>query len=299
MSYQCRTCHYETNHKHHLTKHYSSEKHKRNIKRESLSACGKFFEYPKNFRRHIKDCSICQESQKAFKAKPSVGVGVGVSACVNAGAGTSVGAEVINNITIKDSPGATIITGDNNTLTKIDKLNLLLNETNMIDLETFMFNYENNPRYQLTKHETNVILENFQYNGFKALSFDLPFYLKAKCQKQLQDFKGVAVQRNQVILPIIATDCGLRSYIQKKDEEWRRTSDMTNIKKLIVITSDQIYKHHNQFLDLTTYQMNVVANTVLQNVRYDEEKIILPEYQNKNSKFIGSLEDLLKEESSD
>ena len=167
-----------------------------------------------------------------------------------------------------------VMMGDYNTLTKIEKLNLMLNETNMIDLETFIFNYKNNPKYQLTENESKILIENFQCEGYKSLGFDLPYYIRDKYQKQLKDIKGIDVKKEEVILPFISTDGGARSYLKKEPVEWKREKDIADIKRLIVITSDQIYKHHNQYLSLSNFQMNLIAKTVIQTSRYDDEKII-------------------------
>jgi hypothetical protein len=250
------------NRKNNLVRHYQSSIHKENLRGgqdKMICSCGKDFLYEKNYSRHIKTCKHTNQTETPI---------------------------VINNTMHNTGTfnNSVVMMGDYNTLTKIEKLNLMLNETNMIDLETFILNYKNNPKYQLTETESRTLMENYQFEGYKSLGFDLPYYIKDKYLKQLKDIKGVNVKKEEVILPFISTDGGARSYLKKEPSEWIREKNICDIKKLIVITSDQIYKHHNQYLSLSNFQMNLIAKTVMLTSRYDDEKFMKSEYQNKNNK---------------
>lgn len=264
MMYSCRLCKYQTSYKHHLEKHYTSKKHQEALlnKKDLIKCiCGRMFSYKRNYNRHISECSVQLKKNETIE-QPIVKKKV-----------------ITNSVTI---------TCDNNKISKIEKLNQKLNQSNMIDMETFLTNYKENTKYQLTKGESKILLENYLYGGFKTLSFDLPHYLKEKCSKQLEDLKGIHVDKTRVVLPIVATDCAFRSYIKKTPTEWKRESNLEDIKKIIIITRDQIYDHHGTFINLSSYQTNLVAKSLLQHARYDEDIIDRPEYQNKNTKQIQS-----------
>jgi hypothetical protein len=271
--YYCKVCNLEFDRKNNLVRHYKSIIHKDNLKgdqKKLICSCGKEFAYQKNYSRHIKTCD------QFIPLKPSTSTS------------TTLKNQNQNQKNIMNNTGtfnnSVVMMGDYNTLTKIEKLNLMLNETNMIDLETFILNYKNNPKYQLTANESKTLMENYQFEGYKSLGFDLPYYIRDKYQKQLKDIKGIDLKKEEVILPFISTDGGARSYLKKEPIDWKREKDIADIKRLIVITSDQIYKHHNQYLSLSNFQMNLIAKTVVQTSRYDDEKLTHPEYQLKNLK---------------
>jgi hypothetical protein len=140
----------------------------------------------------------------------------------------------------------------------------------MIDMDSFIINYKNNPSYQLTETESNDVLETYLEIGYKQLGYKLSHYLKDKCRKQVNDKFNCDLQLENTIMPLLTSDQSVRSYFERHTNSWKIVSDISNIKKLIIITSDQVYKHHNKYIKLDANEMKTVANTILKDNQYEK-----------------------------
>ena len=116
-----------------------------------------------------------------------------------------------NNNTINNN------TTNNNTIninlqTKIEKLNFYCNDT--IDMDTFIKNYETNEKYQLTKEESALLLENIDNSGINSYGNGLASFLKRKYCLQFNDITGKTEEPKNCVLPFVSSDINLRSYYE-------------------------------------------------------------------------------------
>jgi hypothetical protein len=151
--------------------------------------------------------------------------------------------KTINNNTINNN------TTNNNTIninlqTKIEKLNFYCNDT--IDMDTFIKNYETNEKYQLTKEESALLLENIDNSGINSYGNGLASFLKRKYCLQFNDITGKTEEPKNCVLPFVSSDINLRSYYEKAPDGWMLVSSNDNIMKLLNISDEQIFNHHSK-----------------------------------------------------
>jgi hypothetical protein len=175
---------------------------------------------------------------------------------------------VINNIKNINEGDKTInFNGNNNQIiSKKERLNMYFGNT--IDIDTFTENYKNNPIYQLTFEETRILLENAETCGMASYGNGLFNYLQKKYQMQVEDLLGEDVQYDKEVMPFIATDTNLRSHYEKTPQGWLPVTNTEKLKKLVVISNDQVYKHHKKFIKMTYRQKETAANTLLKRSDY-------------------------------
>lgn len=273
MKFKCYICKYTATTKANLNRHYKTLKHKNNLKlhEESnskiCSECGSYFKHASNYYRHIKVCNEDKsppERPKIIKEEsyiPTINLGEAIQ-----GNGQQIVANVIN--IVNSNINSNNVNNVNNTMAKIDNLNNLYNIHNMIDMDTFIRNYKSNPNYQLTEQESYDVLETYLEIGHKNLGYKLSHYLKDKCRQQLKDKTDLSIQLENTVLPLLSSDCSTRTHFERQINSWRLVTDISNIKKLIVITSDQVYQHHNKYINLSGSEMKTVANTILKDNQY-------------------------------
>ena len=180
----------------------------------------------------------------------------------------------------------------NNTIniSKIDFLNL--NFGNVIDIKTFIENYNND--YGLTNEQTQILLENYESDGINGCITSLVYYLKQSAIKQYKEIKGKEISIENIILPFLLSDKSLREHFEKSiNGKWDKTTMVENIKKIITITNDMIYKHHNKYINLNGTQKKRLINGVLKASGYAcLSQISVPNlYKIENSKDDGENED--------
>jgi hypothetical protein len=132
-----------------------------------------------------------------------------------------------------------------------DKLDNCLRK-DMIDLDTFIENYKNDPKYHLTKDESLVLLENSEKLGIISYGEGLYTYLKKKYCLQLETLRGEKLIYTDISLPFICKDMNMRSHYQLDKNGWKLIKTTDKIKSLINISDKQIFKHHNKFIYYTS-----------------------------------------------
>ena len=155
---------------------------------------------------------------------------------------------------------------NNNTIinnVKISKIQYLnLNFGNVIDISTFIENYKN--KYGLTTEQALTLLENYQNDGINGCISTLVYYLKQSAIKQYKELKGQDINMHDIILPFILSDKSLREHFEKSNNgKWDKTTMVENIKKIIIITNNQVYNHHNKFMNFNAAQRKRIINGVL------------------------------------
>ena len=131
-------------------------------------------------------------------------------------------------------------------ISKVQYLNV--NFGNVIDISTFIDNYKN--KYGLTNEQALTLLENYQNDGINSCISSLVHYLKKSAIQQYKDLQGKEISMNDIILPFLLSDKSLREHFEKSiNGKWDKTTMVENIKKIITITNDMIYKHHNKYIN--------------------------------------------------
>ena len=150
----------------------------------------------------------------------------------------------------------------NNNL-KISKIQFLnLNFGNVIDINTFIENYKD--KYGLNNQQTLTLLENYQSDGVNSCITTLVHYLKKSAIQQYKEIKGKEIPMEDIILPFVLSDKSLREHFEKSiNGNWDKTTMVENIKQIVNITNNQVYNHHNKFLDFTASQRKRIINGIL------------------------------------
>lgn len=167
--------------------------------------------------------------------------------------------EIQNNI----QNGQNNIQNNINLVTKKDKLNFYYKDT--VDIDTFIDKYKNDPKYQLTYHEAQVLLEILELNGYIGYGNGLSSYLKDKC---LLIFNDININNNntentQGILPFVNNDSQFRTHYEKNNTSWIVVKNDEKIKKILHAASNQLYNHHNKNPTLNSRETKSVINAIL------------------------------------
>jgi hypothetical protein len=146
---------------------------------------------------------------------------------------------------------------------KISKIQFLnLNFGKVIDINTFIENYKND--YGLTNQQAQTLLENYQSDGINGCITSLVHYLKKSAAQQYKELNGVEISTDNVILPFLLSDKSLREHFEKTiNGKWDKTTMIDNIKKIVNITNDQVYKYHKQYMAINGSQRKRIINGVL------------------------------------
>jgi hypothetical protein len=170
-----------------------------------------------------------------------------------------------NNVNIQ------INNNNNNYKTKKDKLNHYLNLKNMIDIDTFINNYQYNEKYHLTKDESQILLENSQNMGVASYGDGLFTYLKKKYALQLQDLTGDDKKYHEVILPFVCSDINLRNHYELTPNGWLLNKNNDKLKNIVTISDQQIFNHMNRFICYSAKKgKNTVINIFLRKSDYSQ-----------------------------
>lgn len=170
-----------------------------------------------------------------------------------------------NNVNIQ------INNNNNNYKTKKDKLNHYLNLKNMIDIDTFINNYQYNEKYHLTKDESQILLENSQNMGVSSYGDGLFTYLKKKYALQLQDLTGDDKKYHEVILPFVCSDINLRNHYELTPNGWLLNKNNDKLKNIVTISDQQIFNHMNRFICYSAKKgKNNVINIFLRKSDYSQ-----------------------------
>jgi hypothetical protein len=148
-----------------------------------------------------------------------------------------------------------------NILTKKDKLNTYYNKT--IDMDTFIDKYKNDPKYQLTSREAEVLLDILDFNGYIGYSNGLSTYLKNKCDLIFNDIHNNPDFEEQSILPFINNDTKHRTHYEKNKSSWVVVKNDENLKEILSISNEQLYNHHNKNAVFNSRETKMVINNLL------------------------------------
>ena len=284
--YFCEICNYTATTNNSINRHTKTKKHikllnnslindedKKNIK--ICNYCNKEFTFINNFYRHRKTCKLTYNTEKNSniiidkykiledeinKLKKEHAYQLEIEKLKK---DLEISKKEIENQNLQlqintNSNTTTIINNIN--ISKIDYLNS--NFSNVIDIETFIENYRN--KYGLTTDQTRTLLENSQNDGINGCINSLFYYLKKSALQQYKDLKGQEIEIHNVILPFLLSDKYVRDHFEKSNTgKWDKTTMIDNLKQIMTITNDQIYKHHNQFMGFNGPQKKRIINGIL------------------------------------
>jgi hypothetical protein len=283
----CKTCNYFTSSNNNLKKHFNTQKHIKlcNLDTEpfiTCKYCNKEYKHHSGLYRHTKicknnteiskkdieinDCKLEIEKLKKkneiqkIKHKKELEIKL-LKEQHKSALALKEQEYTIKNLQINNQTNCnnTII---NNTI-KVSNLDFLnSNFSNVIDIYTFIENYKN--KFGLTKEQSLTLLENYKNTGINSCIASIVYYLKKSAIEQYKELKGIDVEFENVILPFILSDKCLRDHFEKSNTGlWDKTTMIDNIRKIITITNDQIFKHHNETMFLHDSQKKRVVNGVL------------------------------------
>lgn len=135
------------------------------------------------------------------------------------------------------------------------------NMSDMIDMETFIENYKDT--YQLNKEQSRILLESYQLNGIKSYAKCLSKTLKDICEQQMLD-RNIEYP-NKIAFPLVTTDCNLRSVKIKTINGWETITGDNDLSRIIVISNDQVYRHHRSGI----YLPGSAKSTVISFIKKD------------------------------
>ena len=164
-------------------------------------------------------------------------------------------------------------------ISKVEYLNI--NFGDVIDINTFIDNYKN--QYGLTNKQTETLLDNYKNGGINSCISSLVYYLKESAIQQYKEIKGKEIAMADIILPFILTDKYIRDHFEKTiNGQWDKTTMIDNIKKIVGITDDHVYKHHNTYMYLSDAQKKKLINGVLKASGYSKlSEISIPDLYKK------------------
>jgi hypothetical protein len=271
--YFCNKCKFSSNLTHNYEQHCLTKKHilllnKKDEESYFCSTCNKEYKYQKGFESHKKKCknlsnqinnklninNSIEELKKEYENKLKIEkLKNKIKKIENKNLQLQ-----LNNIS---QPTNKIKVEINNiTISKVQYLNN--NFGNVIDIHTFIENYKT--KFGLSNEQALILLENYQQNGINSCITSLVYYLKESAIKQYKAINGQDIARCDIILPFILSDKSLREHFEKSiNGKWDKTTMIDNIKKIVTITNDQIFKHHNQFIHITDHQNRRLMNGIL------------------------------------
>jgi len=236
MSLFCDVCNYNTDSNYNLKKHFLTNKHIKMLisytEKIICEYCNRSYTHSSSYSRHKKVCKGKFESnQKEYELK--------ISKLQNDNEKKDIEIKYLKKL---NNTKKVSITNNNINISKIDFLNLNFN--NVISIETFSKNYEE--KYGLTKEETEMLLYNHKNNSLDTCISNFLYFFKKSAIRQYKD-KGIDITKNDIVLPFILADESMRYHFEKsKDDKWDKTTSRNNIKNLVSITDQQVFKHKNQ-----------------------------------------------------
>jgi hypothetical protein len=135
-------------------------------------------------------------------------------------------------------------------------------------MNTFLTNYSES--YGLTSDQTKTLLENSENDGVTACISGIIHYLKKSAVKQYKDINGEDIAMENIILPFLLSDRCVRDHFEKSsDNKWDKTTMIDNINKIVSITNNQVYKHHNKYMNFNSKQKKRIINGLLKQSGYN------------------------------
>jgi hypothetical protein len=301
--FSCDICKYDTTVIYNLQKHFTTQKHINMVEYGKLylscDHCNQKYTHLSSLCRHQKKCrnnnvnleiELIKKDIEINKLKSEITIKdyekkLEIKEMEN----KHMQQQLINQT--NNIQNAKTIINNNVKVSKIEFLNTNFND--VIDINTFIENYKN--EYGLTNKQTETLLENYKNGGINSCISSLVYYLKESAIQQYKEIKGKEIAMVDVIFPFILSDKCIRDHFEKNiSGNWDKTTAIDNIKKIVGITDDHVYKHHNTYMYLSDSQKKKLVNGVLKASGYEKlTGIIKPDLYKKNEK---DDKDIIKDE---
>lgn len=168
-----------------------------------------------------------------------------------------------------------------NIMTKKEHMNHYFGKT--LDMDTFIKNFQT--KYPLTHEETRVLAENFDQSGIKSYAPGLLCYLKRNYIQQVKDITGEEIDEDDdVVMPFVASDSALRNHLEKKAEGWELVQEMDKLNRIIIVSNDYIYSHHNKYLPIGEAERIQIGNALLRKSTYSQAETIAKKKDEKEKR---------------
>ena len=290
--HNCKSCNYSTNKLSNYKKHLITNKHlilhniyKSNISQSFIcNKCNTKYKYNSGLLRHQKICTnkvismeleikklrdeiLKKDNELLKKDNELLKNSIEIKSVVNN-----------SNNTIQNN----IVNNNVKNISKIENLNI--NFGDVIDINTFIENYKN--QYGLTNKQTEVLLINYKENGINSCISSLVYYLKESAIQQYKELKGKEITMANIILPFILSDKYLRDHFEKTiNGNWDKTTVIDNIKRIVGITDDHVFKHQKTYMHLSDPQKKKLVNGLLKASGYSKLALISDPnlYKNENN----------------
>jgi hypothetical protein len=284
--YSCTKCNYCSYNKAHYQRHIQTDKHRKKSGCIDIVCdnCGKLFKHSSNYYRHRKNrCpsltskdDIIQQvlddspgdpeylkqiikMQFESHTKTIENIKESHQKTIENIKEIVTHQNIITNNTTNNTTNNNNLQVNNNIITGQKTIQFLNQHLpDMIDMETFIEKYKSD--YQLDETQTKTLLESYQLNGVKSYAKCLSFFLKDNCNRQLKD-KNIEYPR-KISFPLTLTDSNLRSIKVKTENGWDTTTDDQVLSRIIVISNDQVYRHHQTGIYLPEAAKNVVITYI-------------------------------------
>ena len=149
---------------------------------------------------------------------------------------------------------------------KLDNLNM--NYSLMIDMNTFITNFESE-KYGLSETDAEKLLDVCK-NGYIEEIIDQFFnYLKDSMRKQCEN-NNIILVNDKVVLPFVFGDPYSIYHFEKLTEkEWYQIKFYEKIEKIVSIIEKQVYYHTNEHLYLNDYKKRRIMKGMLKKSTID------------------------------
>jgi len=236
----CKSCNYFTETSHNLKIHYKSKRHLNSIEKTEIKE------------------DIEKLKSDLYKHKIEIKQ---LESQLNDKTNIINQTNILNNTTINNVKN----------VSKIQNLNI--NFGDVIDINTFIENYKN--QYGLSNKQTEILLSNYKNGGINSCISSLVYYLKESAIQQYKELKGKEITMANIILPFILSDKYLREHFEKTiNGNWDKTTIIDNIKRIVGITDDHVFKHQNTYMHLSDSQKKKLINGLLKASGYSKLSVI-------------------------
>ena len=255
--FECITCNYKTSSKFNFNRHIESVKHINLISNhiKKCDNCGKSFTHMSSYYRHRKHICI---NMNTTNQQNNITLQNNITQQNNIAQQNNINQQTNN---VNNVNNININCDNRKILSKKEILNI--NFPECIDIDTFIDNFKTSNK--LTYNQTKTLLENYQSDGPKAFGCNLYHYLKTNCDEQM---RSIGIIQNIKMVPFINNDNQSRSYLEKTPDGWKYTKTLDKLKKLVIISNDQIYTHHNQMIPLSCKGENIIIHFLLKSSDY-------------------------------
>jgi hypothetical protein len=286
MDYFCNVCNYTTNIKCNFDKHNNSKKHTEMSELTNkyvCEYCHSKIKHQSNYSRHIKICKTKRDDLNIVLELEKIKHTVEIQDLKIKNQDLQIKNQdlKIKHLEGKNGTVQTInITtnnidsnNNNNTITNISKIdNLNQNYGNVIDIETFIKNFETEKKYGLTEKDSETLLYICKNGTIETITNSFMFYMKESMRKQYQDIFNVSIPIDNTVMPYITGDMSFRYHFEKFiDKGWCKTTSNNNIKKLLCLTEKQVYEHQKEPIILSGYQKRRVINSIIKESTLDKD----------------------------